>query len=279
MSGYEDYTRTSELYDATRRPLGVEIILGCLSRQDRRLDELVLVDAGCGTGNYALELASRVGRVEAVDLNPGMLARASAKLAQHIAQGRVRIQRGSVDALPLESGSADALMMNQVLHHLNDDPGSGWPAVRSVMAEFSRVLRPGGVAVINVCSHQQLTSAWWYVALIPEAVARMRERHIPLDSLERIMSECGFEHAGRFVPVDGVMQGRSYFDPRGPLDPRWRAGDSIWALAEPDELERALSRIRDLDASQALAEFVRQHDAARGDIGQFTFICARKRRE
>ena len=277
MSGYENYSRTSERYDATRVPLGVEIIFGCLAKSGRRLEDMVLVDAGCGTGNYAAELVHRVGRIEAVDLNAGMLEKARAKLADAAGQGQVAFHQGSVDALPLDSGSADAIIINQVLHHLNDDSGAGWPSMRSVVTEFFRVLRPGGIVVVNICSQRQLTHGWWYFSLIPEAVARMCERHIPLDSLEQIMTECGFDPTGRFVPVDGVMQGRSYFEPLGPLDPDWRAGDSIWALVSENELQRVLSQVRAMDASGELTEFVKKHDADRREIGQFTFISARKR--
>ena len=90
------------------------------------------------------------------------------------------------------------------------------------------------------------------------------------------MADAGFVHAGRFVPVDGVMQGRSYFDERGPLDPDWRAGDSIWALVNNEELDRALARVKEMDASGELTDFVKQNDAGRSDIGQFTFVCAHK---
>ena len=53
MSRFEDYTSTSENYDSTRRPAGIEIILEALSRGPTPLAEQVVLDAGCGTGNYA----------------------------------------------------------------------------------------------------------------------------------------------------------------------------------------------------------------------------------
>ena len=276
MSSYENYTRISKLYDATRKPVGTEIILGCLAATETPLEDLVLVDAGCGTGNYTRQLASRVGRVEAVDLNAGMLEQARSKLAQAEAEGRVVFHQASIEALPLGDETADAVMLNQVLHHLNDDPASDWPAVRAVMGECFRVLRPGGVVVVNICSHEQLTRGWWYFVLIPEAVEKMCGRHVPLTTLQRTMAETGFSHLGRFVPVDGVLQGQTYFDPRAPLDPDWRAGDSIWTLVSADELSRVLDRIRAMEASGELKDFFERHDAVRRDIGQFTMVAARK---
>ena len=277
MSGYEDYTRVSALYDDTRQPLGVEVILGCLANGPRPLGDVVLVDAGCGTGNYSRALVSRIARIEAVDLNAGMLDKARKKLSDEAQAGRVVFHQAPIDAIPLADASVDGVMMNQVVHHLNDDAEAGWPMVRGVMEEFARLLRPGGVVSINICSQEQITHGWWYLPLIPEAVAQMRARHIPLEMLQTLMSENGLIHTGSFVPVEGVMQGRHYFDGRGPLDEGWRAGDSVWALVPPDQLEDVTKRIEALDDAGELDEFVAANDARRSSIGQFTFVCARKR--
>jgi ubiquinone/menaquinone biosynthesis C-methylase UbiE len=276
MSGYEDYTRVSAVYDETRKPIGIEIILGCLASGARSLSEQVLLDAGCGTGNYSRALISRVARIEAVDLNTGMLEKARAKLKQEASSGRAGFHQAPIDALPLGDESVDGVMVNQVLHHLDDDAAAGWPAIRGVVKELGRVLRPGGVLVINMCSHEQIRHGWWYVALIPEAMEDMCRRHVPIDTLQDIMSECGLSHSGCFVPVDGVMQGPRYFEGRGPLDERWRAGDSIWALVAEDRLKMVQQKIRELDKAGTLEEFVRENDARRRHIGQFSFVCARR---
>lgn len=276
MSSYEDYTRVSALYDGTREPIGVEIILGCLASGSRALSEVVLLDAGCGTGNYSLALISRVGRIEAVDINAGMLEKARNKLQAGTSAGRINFHQAAIGDLPLENESVDGVMVNQVLHHLNDDPTTGWPTIRGVIAELARVLRRGGVLIINICSHEQISHGWWYMSLIPEAVERMRQRHVPIDALQGIMGECGVTHLGCFVPLDAVMQGRHYFNGRGPLDDSWRAGDSIWAMVNEDQLKAVQKKIRALDAAGELEQFVREHDARRRHIGQFTFVCARK---
>jgi len=277
MSSYENYSATSSHYDATREPIGVEIIVGCLARGGRPLAEQILVDAGCGTGSYTRALLAHVARVEAVDMNDGMLAVAGAKLEADVREGRVRLQRGVIDALPLDDASVDALMINQVLHHLPDDCASGWPLTRKVIAEFARVVRPGGKLVVNSCSHEQLRRGWWFFPIIEAAVEDMIARHVPLDALETMFSENGFEPCGRFVPSDAVIQGRSYFDARGPLDAEWRAGDSVWATLEPDELERVVEQVRDMDASGGLEAYVAEHDAQRVNVGQVTFLCATRR--
>ncbi|MDX1432349.1 MAG: methyltransferase domain-containing protein [Gammaproteobacteria bacterium] len=274
MSSYEDYARASAHYDLTRVPVGLEIILGCLAHHPAPLAERVLVDAGCGTGSYARALVDRMRRIEAVDLNAGMLAVARAKLADAEAAGRIAFHRASVDELPLPHDSVDAVMINQVLHHLPDDPSGGWPRVRGVLEGFARVLRPGGTLVVNISSHEQLRRGAWYAALIPEAIDRMAARHVPLDVLEEMLARAGFATHGRFVPVDAVVQGEHYFDPRGPFDARWRDGDSVWSTVAGDELEHVLARLRELDARGGLDVFFAEHDAARPHVGQITFIHA-----
>ena len=277
MSSYENYTATSAHYDATREPIGVEVILGCLTRGARSLAEQTLIDAGCGTGNYSLALLEHVGRIEAVDMNDGMLGVARAKLEEARAAGRIGFHRAAIDALPVDSISVDAVMINQVLHHLPDDPSKGWPLTRKVIGEFARVLRPGGVLVVNFCSHEQLRRGWWIFPLIESAAERMIERHVLLSELESMIVASGFDLCGRFVPTDAVVQGNSYYDARGPLDATWRAGDSIWAMLSPEELEQVEKRVRDMDERGELENFVADNDAERLNVGQTTFLCARRR--
>jgi len=277
MSSYENYTATSEHYDATREPIGVEIILGCLARGPRALAEQIVVDAGCGTGNYSAALLDHVARIEAVDMNDSMLGVARRKLSDAEAAGRIRFHLAAIDTLPVESISADAVMINQVLHHLPDDPTQGWPLTRKVIGEFARVLRPGGVLLANICTHEQIRRGWWFFSLIEASEERMIQRHVPLMELESIFTSSGFDLRGRFVPSDAVIQGRSYFNPRGPLDAQWRAGDSVWAMLSAGELESVQARVRSLDARGELEDFVADQDAYREHVGQTTFLCATRR--
>ena len=104
MSKFENYTSTSENYDLTRLPVGLELIFGALTCGSRPLAEQTVLDAGCGTGNYLAALDAKVARVEGVELNPGMLETARAKMGEN---SEVKLQQGSILALPQESGSCD----------------------------------------------------------------------------------------------------------------------------------------------------------------------------
>jgi ubiquinone/menaquinone biosynthesis C-methylase UbiE len=265
MSSYEQYDKTAAHYDRTRWPIGVEIIVGCLAQGRAPLATMTVLDAGCGTGNYAGALLPHVGRIEAVDRYAGMLAVARRKLARAVEGGRVVLHLGSIDALPLADGAVDGITINQVLHHLPDDAEAGWPSHRRVFAECARVLRPGGVLVINTCSHGQTEQGFWTFHLIPRARAEILRRLMPFDA-------GGIAPRGRFVPVDALVKGEGYLDPRGPLRAEWRAGDSIWALVEPTELAAVEAQLRDLDTRGELEAYVATHDAMRQHVGQVTFV-------
>ena len=230
MSSYENYTHKSRNYDKTREPVGTEISVGCFAHAPVPLDRATILDAGCGTGNYSWAMLDYVGRIEAVDMNPGMLEVAAQKLAGERDEGRISFHSARIDELPFEDEHFDGVMINQVLHHLPDDAAKDFPAHRRVFAEFARVLKPGGVLVINTCSQEQLRHGYWQYSLIPEAADALRARYVPLDELAEILVASGFAYRGRFSPVDAPVQGDSYFDPRGPLSKEWRDGDSVWSL-------------------------------------------------
>jgi ubiquinone/menaquinone biosynthesis C-methylase UbiE len=276
MSSYEAYDRRAADYDRTRGPVGREIIVGCLAQAPVPLHAMTVLDAGCGTGNYAQALLDQVGRIEAVDLSAGMLAVARAKLADAVAEGRVTLHLAAIDALPLDDGAVDGVMVNQVLHHLADDGAAGWPAHHRLLREFARVLKPGGVCLLNSCAQHQIDHGFWPYHLIPVARAAVLQRLMPLDALEQALAEVGIAPRGRFVPVDAVLQGTDYLDPRGPLRPEWRAGDSIWSLVGAAELAEAEQTLLDQERTGSLDRYVAEHDARRREIGQITLLYGTK---
>ena len=95
---------------------------------ERRLgdrDGLDVVDVGCGTRPYEQLFAGRARRYVGVDLAPG--------------EGVDVVGRG--EDLPLADESFDCVLCSQVLEH-SDEPNR-------VVAEASRVLRPGGLALLS----------------------------------------------------------------------------------------------------------------------------------
>lgn len=277
MSSYEDYTSTSNSYDETREPVGAEIIFDCLSKGITPLNEMVVVDAGCGTGSYSSVVFNHVKKVEAVELNLGMINRARQKLHDAELEGKIEFHHASIDKMPFENESIDAIMVNQVLHHLPQDFQQDFSKLTEVVKEFFRILKPGGVLVIHTSSHQQLREGFWYSSLIPEAVDLICHKFIPIDKLSDILEKNEFISQAPITKALGY-QGQSYFDPEGPLKPSWRAGDSIWSLITDEELELVISKVNDLNNSGAMEEYIKHHDRHRPGVGQVLFLHAIKRK-
>lgn len=68
---FENYDVTSKNYISKRVAIGINIIKEELGPDSKNK---VLLDAGCGTGNYTFQLADSVKEVYCFDFNQGMLA-------------------------------------------------------------------------------------------------------------------------------------------------------------------------------------------------------------
>lgn len=102
-----------------------------------------VLDVACGTGIVARQAAPRVGadgQVVALDMNPAMLAVASALSAPSGAT--ITWQEGNAMALPFPDGAFDVVLCQHGLQFVPDRAG----AVR----EMHRVLAPGGRALVIV---------------------------------------------------------------------------------------------------------------------------------
>jgi ubiquinone/menaquinone biosynthesis C-methylase UbiE len=112
---------------------------------DRILDLIVagrggldVLDAGCGTGFLAFELAARGHRVVGVDFAPGMIEEARRKAVAQPAS--VRFEEGDVEQLPFAEASFDLVVSRHVLWTL--------PHPDAAIDEWIRVLRRGGRLVV-----------------------------------------------------------------------------------------------------------------------------------
>jgi ubiquinone/menaquinone biosynthesis C-methylase UbiE len=95
-----------------------------------------IVEVGVGTGAVAIRLATarRDATVVGIDGDEQILRLARRKLGGDLIDWRT----GLANALPIEDGKVDALVMSLLLHHLGP---AGKPAA---LSEAMRVLRPGG---------------------------------------------------------------------------------------------------------------------------------------
>jgi ubiquinone/menaquinone biosynthesis C-methylase UbiE len=273
VSKYEDYDKISATYDRTRRALGVHELMNALARGRAPLSQQTVLDAGCGTGNFALALRDEVGRIVCADYSLGMLNRCREKLSG--GRGAADLVRCDLAELPFRAGLFDAIMCNQSLHHL-DEPGTGFPDHRRFLAHARRVLRTDGLLIINTITHEQLRDGVWWGELIKPAVDRMTERFASVDRLKEMSAEAGFQFLEAVVPITAVMQPEGYLDPRSLHSAEFRSGDSHFSLLTAEELEAALARLGRMESDGSIHAYICRREEARARLGQSIFVIARK---
>lgn len=143
------FDRIAARYDFLNRVLSFGTDIGwrkrALARAGIERGQTVL-DIGAGTGDLSFAAASRGAHVLAVDLSAGMLA----VLARRATAGQLRLIQplvGTAEALPVPDGSVDRIVTGFTVRNVGDLPRA--------FADFRRVLRPGGRAVILELSHPQ----------------------------------------------------------------------------------------------------------------------------
>lgn len=101
--------------------------------------EWIALDVGTGTGHTALAIAPHAASVVGIDLTVEMLAQ-----ARLLEQGRglsLSWALADAEALPFGAASFDLITCRRSAHHFRD--------LSRALAEMARVLKPGGVALID----------------------------------------------------------------------------------------------------------------------------------
>ena len=100
-------------------------------------------DIGGGYGRLANEYLKRAHKVIIFDYSKSEL-----KQAKDIYGDKIETRAGDIYELPFKDNELDGLMMVRVTHHLKD--------MDKAIAELYRVLKPGGIAVIEVANKRTL---------------------------------------------------------------------------------------------------------------------------
>lgn len=105
-----------------------------------------VLEIGCGSGAYTTFVAREVGKegiVEALDIQPAMLAQLKKKLAkpENSDIQNIRLHESSAYQLPFKEGSIDLVYMITVLPEIPDQA--------KVLAEVWRVLKVNGILAVT----------------------------------------------------------------------------------------------------------------------------------
>lgn len=98
-----------------------------------------VLDAGCGFGQWSLAMAEQGVRVSGIDVDADRI-HVAAKLAEDVSDCDFRV--GGIEELPYADASFDGVFCYSAIYYTD---------VKKTLAEFFRVLKPGGY--LYICSN------------------------------------------------------------------------------------------------------------------------------
>jgi len=155
------------------------------------------LDFGCGVGRLTRPLADRFDQVTGVDIAPQMLA--LARQDNPVADRCEFVLNDRPDLALLPDGRFDLVYSSVVLQHL--------PAalIGTYLAELARVLRPGGVLIVQLPTRPRWTPRGLAYRCLPPALlgviqrrllsypAPMRMHGLPERRVRRLLAACGVQ--------------------------------------------------------------------------------------
>ncbi len=139
------YDRWSKKYDTGKRESQLhdnEMLAQPLLEALKDIPEPFVLDFATGTGRLSSALLNRTefkGHIIALDLSQGMLEKAASKLSRYL--DRVELLRHQSLPLPFPDAAFDVVCALEVLEL--------FPNMDEPLAEFTRVLRPGGILLTS----------------------------------------------------------------------------------------------------------------------------------
>ena len=134
-----------------------------------------ILDAGCGTG---LNLRHLPEGSTGVDINPRNIELLQQRLPNHV------VVQGDVEALPFADASFGTVLCTEVIEHIPDPSAA--------LAEYRRILQPGGVLIGSVPAR----SAIWKLRFLSSTCPHSEPFHneyLP-DEVRAMLSDWTVEH-------------------------------------------------------------------------------------
>jgi ubiquinone/menaquinone biosynthesis C-methylase UbiE len=160
-----------------------------------------IFDAGCGTGQWGVALTLVGYEVRGIDISPGMVAAAQDRAAQHgLGTELASFQVGDLDATGYPDASFDGIMCRLVLDFV--------PSPGLVLAEFRRILRPGGRLVLWVLGAASPVKRDDWRRFLPGAPGpAVRNQLLPWEA-EALLAELGWEIVSQAPGFERSVSGK-----------------------------------------------------------------------
>ena len=220
----------------------------------------VLLDMGCGTGNYAAVLQQVTKSVIGIDVSIGMMEKARAKIPL------LPLICGDITSLPFSSESFDGAFAIQVLHHVNRK--------EIFLREAHRVLRKGAYITIDSCSHKQMQTFWLY-HYFPRGLEVDTARIPDVEDIAYLLERAGFLNIGIEISYTDIAF--HHENPELYLDKSYRDGQSTFHLLSEEEIELGCEKLRKDIESGAVENIIREFEAKEAKVGGASIIYGQKK--
>lgn len=248
-----NYDEVSRIYDTSRaaNTETVEKLIKLLHIGDNS----VVLDLGCGTGNYTAALERVAKRVIGIDSSIGMLEQALAKFAE------LPLICGDITSLPFGSEAFDGAFAIQVLHHVKER--------ELFLSEAYRVLKKGAYLAIDSCSHRQMRTFWDY-HYFPKGLEVDLARIPDAEEIASLLERTGFSNVGMEISYTNISA--EHERPERYLDKNYRDGMSTFCLLSDEDIESGCEKLREDIESGAIESIIRKFQAKESIIGGSTII-------
>jgi ubiquinone/menaquinone biosynthesis C-methylase UbiE len=254
-SATKDAKELSYLYDLYFVPGWRELFDQLVDEEVKLPAEGKFLDAGCGTGGYAIELAARLGdkaQVVGIDDSAERLEIATGK-AEMKKLDNVRFAQGHLESLGVASEDFDFVLADVSLIAPPELPDR----LDDILHELKRVARPGATVVLKLAtrgSFDEFYSIYWealYNADLLEYTAQLEDlihERMTIEQVETATREAGFLQVETLTEKQrfDFATAESFFS--APLIEQAFLGHWLGILAseqEEQEVREALTRIID----------------------------------
>lgn len=117
------------------------------------VQNLKILEVGCGVGDFALYLAEQQGDVTAVDFSDKAIELAKKKC--EFQKKNVNFQIADAQALPFADNSFDVIFSCECLEHI--------PVPQFALTEMQRVLKPSGRLILTTENYSNAMLLYWFI--------------------------------------------------------------------------------------------------------------------